>query len=208
MLAFQSRNVKQEFRESGKLAMLVYTHFLFILLRAIIWIFGSSIDANVASTISSYLLSVDTLVSLGLYFVPKLLDARKAQSDYVSGNSRLSSYSNNESTGSEARLGSVAQIRANANRRASNESHYTNASVGSAAGGMRSMPPQAIHATHNGVASDVEAGTADAETPAANAPIIQSRRVSWDGGCKAPATEQIISSKSEVEDISANEEEQ
>lgn len=58
------------------------------------------------------------------------------------------------------------------------------------------------------VVSDVEAGTADAETPATNAPIIQSRRVSWDGGCKAPATEQIISSKSEVEDIAANEEEQ
>ena len=219
VLAFQSRNVKQEFRESGKLAMLVYTHFLFILLRAIIWIFGSSIDANVASTISSYLLSVDTLVSLGLYFVPKLLDARKAQSDYVSGNSRLSSYSNNESTGSE-NLGTVAKIRANANRRASNESHYsanrrasneshyTNASVGSAAGGMRSMPPQASYATHTSVASYVEAGTADAETPAANAPIIQSRRVSWDGECKAPATEQIISSKSEVEDIAANEEEQ
>ena len=53
-----------------------------------------------------------------------------------------------------------------------------------------------------------EVAAPDEEAPSTNLPTNQSRIVSWDEGCKEPASEQIISSKSEVEDTAANEEEQ
>ena len=52
-----------------------------------------------------------------------------------------------------------------------------------------------------------EVAAPDEEAPSTNLPTNQSRIVSWDEGCKEPASEQIISSKSEVEDTATNEEE-
>ena len=51
-------------------------------------------------------------------------------------------------------------------------------------------------------------GAPDEEAVSTNLPTNQSRLVSWDEGRKEPASEQMISSKSEVEDIAANEEDQ
>ena len=53
-----------------------------------------------------------------------------------------------------------------------------------------------------------EDGAPDEEVANTGLPTNQSRIVSWDEGCKEPAEEQIISSKSEVEDVVANEEDQ
>jgi 7 transmembrane sweet-taste receptor of 3 GCPR len=70
VLAFQMRNVRQEFNESTTLAMMSYSHFVFTILRLVIF----SIDGLGSSDKAGYLsilLSVDSLAALVMYFLPK-----------------------------------------------------------------------------------------------------------------------------------------
>mmetsp|Transcript_69426 Transcript_69426/g.103336 ORF Transcript_69426/g.103336 Transcript_69426/m.103336 type:complete len:917 (-) Transcript_69426:138-2888(-) len=76
VLAFQSRKVKQEFNESNSLVFVIYAHSVVLLLRIVLWLFRSSIQANYAMAITSYLLSMDIFLTLVIYFVPKLVAAR------------------------------------------------------------------------------------------------------------------------------------
>jgi len=82
VLAFQSRNVKQEFNESSRLGFVIYAHFLFVLLRSLVWILRSAIKENVAAAITSYLLSADIIMTLAIYFVPKIMAARVCHADH------------------------------------------------------------------------------------------------------------------------------
>jgi len=82
ILAFQSYKVKQEFNESSRLAYVIYAQFLVLLLRAIIWIFQAQIKACDANAIISLLLSLDVIMTICIYFVPKLRNGMKPQEDY------------------------------------------------------------------------------------------------------------------------------
>jgi 7 transmembrane sweet-taste receptor of 3 GCPR len=68
-LAFQSRNVNQDFNEARVLSRLIYSHFLFVLLRAMALFVESSMSVPMLSII----FSVDTIFMLLVYFVPKFL---------------------------------------------------------------------------------------------------------------------------------------
>lgn len=81
VLAFQSRNIRQDFNESGQLAFVIYSHFVFVALRTLLWIFSSSMASTVAAAIMSFLLSIDSLVMLGIYFVPKFWAAKNGTSN-------------------------------------------------------------------------------------------------------------------------------
>lgn len=70
VLAFQTRKVEQLFSESTYLSMLVYSHFFFVVLRAIIF-FLDSMPSNKKAGTSSLLLSFDTIISIAIYFGKK-----------------------------------------------------------------------------------------------------------------------------------------
>ena len=90
VLAFQSRNVKEEFNDSQSLGTMIYSHFVFAVLRVVA--FGlngaqdsdaengggySSISASTLAGGSSFLLSLDVIIAVTIYVVPKLDSARK-----------------------------------------------------------------------------------------------------------------------------------
>ncbi|CAJ1968191.1 unnamed protein product [Cylindrotheca closterium] len=72
VLAFQSRNVQAEFNESKSLGMMIYSHFIFLALRVIVSLVFDD-DAYTSSIATSYLLSLDIIVALMIYLVPKMV---------------------------------------------------------------------------------------------------------------------------------------
>jgi len=77
VLAFQSRNIRQDFNESSKLAFVVYAQFIFFLLRILIFFFSSYLVASVSAAMMSIILSFDVIATLFIYFAPKIVLARK-----------------------------------------------------------------------------------------------------------------------------------
>jgi len=79
VLAFQSRNVRQDFNESRSLATLVYSHFIWAVFRALVTfaIPNSAFKSSVRAAITSLLISCDTLSAIGIYFMPKFIGKRK-----------------------------------------------------------------------------------------------------------------------------------
>ncbi|KAG7354944.1 7 transmembrane sweet-taste receptor of 3 GCPR-domain containing protein [Nitzschia inconspicua] len=80
-LAFQSRDTIPEFDESRTLGTMIYSHSLFMALRCVIMLFDvrEIFQPGVSSAVLSYLLSLDTITAMGIYLVPKLLQARASQ---------------------------------------------------------------------------------------------------------------------------------
>lgn len=68
-LAFQSRTVKQDFNESQVLSRLIYSHFLFVMLRIMSFFF----PLDVADAMRSIIYSLDTILVVLIYFMPKFL---------------------------------------------------------------------------------------------------------------------------------------
>jgi hypothetical protein len=73
VLAIQSRNIKQEFNESQSLAFMVYSHTLFLVVRALVYSLPADNfeKSNIQPGIISLCLSLDTLNTLIVYFSPK-----------------------------------------------------------------------------------------------------------------------------------------
>lgn len=72
VLAFQMRNLKHELNESQSLAILIYSHFIFWVLRLVVFAWLENTDfASVASGIHSLLLGLDSIASICIYFLPK-----------------------------------------------------------------------------------------------------------------------------------------
>ncbi|CAB9531639.1 Gamma-aminobutyric acid (GABA) B receptor [Seminavis robusta] len=72
-LAVQMRKVGMEgFRETGTLALLVYSHSVFVVLRLFTYLLSSVMKEYFLSYCRSFLFSVDTLSTLVIYFIPKL----------------------------------------------------------------------------------------------------------------------------------------
>jgi 7 transmembrane sweet-taste receptor of 3 GCPR len=91
VLAFQSRNIKQEFNDSKSLGTMIYSHFVFAILRLVAFSLNGTqttdteennsfppVDPSSLAAASSFLLSVDVITAVTIYVVPKLDAARKA----------------------------------------------------------------------------------------------------------------------------------
>lgn len=72
VLAFQNQKADSRFVESFRLALVIYSHFLFTLLRALVWVFRKNLHQVTVSVAVSILLSLDVFAGLGIYFLPKI----------------------------------------------------------------------------------------------------------------------------------------
>jgi len=74
VLAFQARDVRQEFNESKSLAIMDYSHFLFAIFRAIVFFMARARPPpDVVACTISFLLSFDSLFAVSIYFGPKIM---------------------------------------------------------------------------------------------------------------------------------------
>ena len=78
VLAFQTRNVvAQEYNDSQSLGTMIYTHFMFLILRVIVSFLESHgiFSPFWASGATSLLLSLDVIIATCIYIVPKIITA-------------------------------------------------------------------------------------------------------------------------------------
>ena len=81
VLAWQTRNLRQDMNESETLALLIYSHFFFVLLRLCSFFLEDAFDRKQAvADFRSLLLSGDIFATLFIYFLPKLLTSDLSQS--------------------------------------------------------------------------------------------------------------------------------
>jgi hypothetical protein len=73
VLVFQTRKLPNDINESRVLATLVYTQFLFLLLRTVITMLGDAIPVTDLARYQAMILSVDVMATCCIYFFPKLL---------------------------------------------------------------------------------------------------------------------------------------
>ena len=103
VLAFQSRDIVQEFNESRSLGTMIYSHFIFLVLRIIVYSLGQQemFRPNVVAAVTSFLLSLDTLFATCIYLVPKCYEAKVSPNGGGRGayssniNSRMNTMNNN-----------------------------------------------------------------------------------------------------------------
>lgn len=77
VLAHQMRSVPHQVNDSKQLAVLIYSSFVFLILRAVVWTIAVTITNNsltnmTLQVVRSILCSLDTIVSIAVYF-PKVL---------------------------------------------------------------------------------------------------------------------------------------
>jgi hypothetical protein len=79
-LAYQSRKTVQEFNESKSLGTMVYSHFLFMIMRIIVHFLteAESLQPNVSAALLSLNYSFDILFALIIYLIPKVMTAKGA----------------------------------------------------------------------------------------------------------------------------------
>jgi hypothetical protein len=75
----QTRTVQKDFNESQTLAFLIYSNFLFVVIRLIMQLLSSgsssTMSAATLSGIRSVIFSVDTMATIIIYFLPKFLES-------------------------------------------------------------------------------------------------------------------------------------
>eukprot|EP00934_Nitzschia_sp_Nitz4_P008874 Nitzschia sp. Nitz4//scaffold230_size58257//40074//43916//NITZ4_006487-RA/size58257-processed-gene-0.68-mRNA-1//-1//CDS//3329543268//8864//frame0 len=87
VLAFQSRGVMTQLNDSKYLAVMVYSHFLFVSLRGIcsfFYVYGT-LPSSATAALFSMNYSMDALLAMGIYVFPKILEARKSPGDFRPG---------------------------------------------------------------------------------------------------------------------------
>ena len=78
-IATQNRGIRQEFNETRYLTILLYSHFMLVVMRLVLYLLSEDLGKkNVVSATTSLLISIDTLITLSIYFLPKILVAIKA----------------------------------------------------------------------------------------------------------------------------------
>jgi hypothetical protein len=80
VLAFQTRNLHHDINETQTLAILIYSHFFFVLLRVATFFLESSVGNSSATLFRSLLLSCDIIATVFIYFLPKFLSPDDIQS--------------------------------------------------------------------------------------------------------------------------------
>ena len=99
VLAFQSRDVQEEFNDSKSLGTMIYSHFVFAVLRVVAFSLSGmqvseeesdrgypAIDPSTLAAASSFLLSADVIAAVTIYLIPKLVTARKSPQAYDTAN--------------------------------------------------------------------------------------------------------------------------
>lgn len=109
VLAFQTRTLQKDFNESQTLAFLIYSHFIFVVLRLITVILqqwsGTASGVEKLIGLRSFLFSMDTIATILIYFVPKFTAAaNKNDSDRLSSSTTI----NNNELSSSLRNGNVS----------------------------------------------------------------------------------------------------
>lgn len=86
-LAFQSRDIMKQLNESVSLAFMVYSHFLFAILRGVLYVFSvqDTMSSSVLAALFSFNYALDTVAAMAIYVVPKIVAARKNPEPYVPG---------------------------------------------------------------------------------------------------------------------------
>jgi len=75
ILAFQNRHYRQDLVDTRTLAMMIYSHMVFSILRCVSYAFEGSVEnASSVRPFRSLIYSVDVLTCIAIYFVPKFLD--------------------------------------------------------------------------------------------------------------------------------------
>lgn len=90
VLAFQARNVVQSFNESRTLAMMIYSHFIFILARIYIIYLGDRVGGSTVNYSLSLVYAVDQITACCIYFLPKIIAMKNPEmnsSNFSSGDS-------------------------------------------------------------------------------------------------------------------------
>jgi hypothetical protein len=87
VLAYQSRNIVQHFNESRTLAFLIYSHFVFVVLRTSTFLLADQVNGSTLDHLRSVLYAVDQMVACVIYFLPKLFmkDNRRATTLTIEG---------------------------------------------------------------------------------------------------------------------------
>lgn len=100
VLAYQSRGVLKQFNESNSLGILVYSHFMFMLLRGInnIFYYGDEVNYATVTALLSLNYSIDTLIAMLIYIFPKFKVARKQPISYHQGKLRSAGATSQKST--------------------------------------------------------------------------------------------------------------
>ena len=93
VLAFQSRDIVPAFNESRSIGIMVYSFFLFMILRLIVFGLGDRgmINPSVMGASLCLLYVVDTLFATVIYIVPKCFQARKDPNAYITPRESLNS---------------------------------------------------------------------------------------------------------------------
>ena len=73
VLAIQSRHCRAEFNESSSLGTLIYSHSIFVVMRVITYFLNDHVSQYVLGKVQSLIFSVDTIATLAIYFMPKIL---------------------------------------------------------------------------------------------------------------------------------------
>ena len=94
VLAFQTRTLQKDFNESQTLAFLIYSHFVFVVLRLITVILqewsGTTRGVEKLIGLRSFVFSIDTIATILIYFVPKFTAAaNKSESDRFSSSTTI-----------------------------------------------------------------------------------------------------------------------
>jgi hypothetical protein len=71
VLAIQARSMPQSFNESQTLPNLIYSHFVFVLLRVVTYLLPNVVKESTLGHLRSFLFSIDTILTLAIYFWPK-----------------------------------------------------------------------------------------------------------------------------------------
>jgi len=71
VLAFQTRNIREEFNESKTLALVIYSHFLFLIVLVAAFLFENALSRAYLVEIRSIIHSADTICTMAIYFLPK-----------------------------------------------------------------------------------------------------------------------------------------
>ncbi|KAL3915483.1 MAG: hypothetical protein SGILL_005633 [Bacillariaceae sp.] len=73
VLAFQARNAVSSFNETRTLAMLVYSHFIFLLARVAMMFLGSQVSGSTIVYSLSLVYALDQITACAIYFLPKFI---------------------------------------------------------------------------------------------------------------------------------------
>jgi len=161
ILAVQTLTVQQEFNESRSLGTLVYSHFMFIILRIMVNVLEDqgTIVPTVSSATISYLLSIDVFFGMCIYLAPKLIEAKNKPQPYHAkkdSSSPETNPNNNHNTNNRTRTGTNrnrphTNSMSAAGRKRSSNGHSRSSLRRTGSNSMSSQPmaPSIRHAIHD-----------------------------------------------------------